>query len=65
MRFIDSTMPPCSGVAPPARPVPAPRGVTGMPRACAQRTSPATWSVERGSTITSGMKRSSVSASAS
>ena len=49
-----STPPPCCGVAPPASPVPAPRGVTGTPCACAQRTSAATSSVERGSTTTSG-----------
>ena len=37
MRLSESTIPPRSGVAPPASPVPAPRGVTGSPRARAQR----------------------------
>ena len=54
MRAVTSRMPPSSASAPPARPVPAPRAVTGTPRAWARRNTAATSSVVRGSTTTSG-----------
>ena len=41
MRFIrakDMTIPPRAGVAPPQRPVPAPRGTIGSPSSLAMRT---------------------------
>src|SRR5258706_233620 len=48
MRLRLSDRPPCSVVAPPESPVPAPRGVTGICFARAQRTSAHTSSAERG-----------------
>ena len=65
IRLTDNTIPPCSGVAPPASPVPAPRGVTGIPRTWAHLTIAATSSVERGSTTTSGANLSIARASVS
>jgi hypothetical protein len=65
MRAVDSTMPPSAGSAPPARPVPAPRAVTGTPRSAASRSSDATCSVVSGRTTTSGGCFSSVKPSTS
>ena len=58
-RFIfssDRRMPPKTGMAPPARPEPAPRGVMGTCSALARRTTAATCKVVVGRTTASGMR---------
>src|ERR1700721_845203 len=52
---VDNTIPPASAVAPPDRPLPAPRGTTGTRWAVAQRSTVWTSSVQRGRTTASGM----------
>ena len=59
-RFIPAreiTTPPSIGVAPPERPVPAPRAVNGTPAAAQARTTRATSAVERGSATAWGALR--------
>jgi len=48
------TIPPCRGMAPPLRPVPAPRGTIGMPLPAASRTIRETCSLLRGNTTADG-----------
>lgn len=52
---VDSTIPPSTAVAPPDRPVPAPRGTTGMRWAVAQRNTVCTCSVLDGRTTAIGV----------
>ena len=54
MRAVLRLTPPATGVAPPASPVPAPRGTIGTP--CFERTriTADAWAVSRGSTTSSG-----------
>src|SRR5690606_12620259 len=54
MRSVDTTSSPCWAMAPPASPVPAPRGTTGTPCALAQRSAACTWATSRASTRASG-----------
>ena len=54
MREKEMTMPPERGIAPPLRPVPAPRPTIGMPCSAAIFTIAATSSVVRGNTTSSG-----------
>ena len=58
MRVSAMTMPPCSAIAPPLRPVPAPRATTGTPWAPAAFTTSETSDVVRGRTTTVGSARS-------
>ena len=51
------TMQPADGSAPPDKPVPAPRGTTGIPSSRDSFTHAATSSVEPGSTTISGRTR--------
>ena len=60
MRVVTMTTPPSQGMAPPVRPVPAPRAVTGRPCLRAMRTAAATSSASAGKTTASGMPRSIV-----
>ena len=57
-RSTDSTIPPSIAFAAPARPVPAPRVTTGMPRADAIRSVATTSSVDRARTSASGVPAS-------
>ncbi|CFR76265.1 Uncharacterised protein [Mycobacterium tuberculosis] len=52
---VDSTIPPSRAVAPPERPLPAPRVTTGTWFALAQRSTVCTSSVRRGRMIASGL----------
>ena len=52
---VDSTIPSSSAVAPPDRPLPAPRVTTGTRLAVAQRSTVCTSSVRRGRTTASGL----------
>lgn len=52
---VESTMPLSRAVAPPDRPLPAPRGTTGTRFAVAQRSTVCTSSVRRGRTTASGL----------
>src|SRR6185312_11218448 len=52
---VDSTMPPSSAVAPPERPLPAPRGTTGTRWALAHRMTICTCSVVSGRTTANGL----------
>ena len=63
MRAHSITTPPGTGVAPPERPVPAPRGTYGTPAALHARTIPATASVVVGQHDACAVPRSSVSPS--
>ena len=49
------TTPPSIAIAPPERPVPAPRGTKGTPKRRQARTTRATSSVSRGSTTAVGI----------
>ena len=54
MRSTESTKPPKTGKAPPERPVPAPRGVTGKYSSWAKRRTAATSAVLPGNTTAAG-----------
>src|SRR5437867_10683397 len=54
MRVVTMTTPPSQGIAPPERPVPAPRAVTGTSCWRAMRTARATPPASSGNTTTSG-----------
>ena len=54
MRSVDSTMPPRTGSAPPVMPLPAPRGVTGMPCSAASRSTSSISARDSHSTARSG-----------
>ena len=54
MRAKDITTPPSTGIAPPERPVPAPRGTIGTPCSWQKRATAATSAVVSGSTTASG-----------
>ncbi len=60
IRVITTSTPPRTASAPPASPVPDPRGTIGVPCAVATRTTAATSSAEHGKTTTSGSARSIV-----
>ena len=60
MRVVTMTTPPSQGIAPPERPVPEPRAVTGSPCRRAMRTAAATSSAVSGRTTASGRPRSIV-----
>ena len=65
MRAVETTAPPATGVAPPDRPVPAPRPTTGTPLRASTRIARAHSSVVRGRSTISGRWCSSASPSAS
>ncbi len=56
MRATPSTMLPPSGTAPPERPLPIARGVSGIRRALAMRCTAATSAVVVGSTTSGGVR---------
>ena len=56
MRSVDSTMPPRTASAPPVMPLPAPRGVTGMPCSAASRSTSSISARDSHSTAASGGK---------
>src|SRR5581483_11684206 len=60
MRVRATTTPPTAATAPPLRPVPAPRGITGTSKRWATRTAAATCSVDSGKTTACGSPRSIV-----
>ena len=55
IRSVDRTMPPSTASAPPDRPVPAPRGTTGMPCRVAQRIASCTWAAVSARTAATGI----------
>ena len=60
MRLQASTTPPSSAMAPPERPVPAPRATKGTPAAAQARTRPATCAVSVGKATATGRAPCSV-----